>query len=56
MLMLYANSWGEWGFGLGHLQYGFGADSVDLYTQAARWAVAFRTVELNPDALLEKIG
>lgn len=44
---IYLNSWGDWGFGAGVFQAGFGADSMSLIKQSAAWAVAFRTVEMK---------
>jgi hypothetical protein len=40
----YANSWGEWGFGMGDFTYGFGLDSMNLIRQSAGWAFALRSV------------
>lgn len=41
---VYANSWGQWGFGAGDFSYGFGLDSMSLIRQSAGWAFALREV------------
>lgn len=40
----YANSWGEWGFGLGDFTYGFGLDTIRMVQASAQWAFAIRSV------------
>ena len=38
----YVNSWGQWGFGKGFFQYGFGRDSRRYYAESADWCYAFQ--------------
>ncbi len=44
LYVVYANSWGQWGFGAGDFKYGFGLDSMNLIRQSAGWAFALRSV------------
>lgn len=43
MFAVYVNSWGQWGFGAGGHDYGFGLDSIRSIRSAAGWAAALRT-------------
>jgi len=40
----YVNSWGNWGFGLGDFDYGFGFDSMSYVNASADWAFAIRSI------------
>jgi hypothetical protein len=41
---IYPNSWGQWGFGAGDFDYGFGMDTGRLLSSAAQWAFVVRAV------------
>lgn len=43
MFVAYVNSWGQWGFGAGGHEYGFGLDSMRSIRSSAGWAAALRT-------------
>ncbi|GIV50782.1 MAG: hypothetical protein KatS3mg038_1303 [Candidatus Kapaibacterium sp.] len=49
--VIYANSWGQWGVGVGPWEYGFGLDSARQLERASTWAVAVRTVNFAHDAI-----
>lgn len=42
--VVYANSWGPWGFGAGSLTSGFGFDSESMVRQSASWAFCLRAM------------
>lgn len=43
--VVYANSWGDWGFGAGNFDKGFGLDTMGNIRRSAGWAFALRTVK-----------
>lgn len=45
-MVAYANSWGNWGQGLGDHSSGFGFDTEGQIRQAASWAFALRSVRV----------
>lgn len=47
-LVLYVNSWGQWGIAAGNLEYGFGLDSSRLFESALDGAFVVRTPKLPP--------
>jgi hypothetical protein len=47
-IVIYINSWGEWGFKFANLPYGFGADTSRLFDQALDDAFVVRTPRLPP--------
>jgi hypothetical protein len=42
--VVYANSWGNWGFAAGDFEHGFGLDSSRMVSSSAGWAFAVRSV------------
>lgn len=44
----YVNSWGKWGSPLGHMEYGFGFDTLQVIKEASDWAFALRSAT-TPD-------
>lgn len=50
-VVAYANSWGNWGQGLGDFDSGFGFDSESQIRQSASWAFVLRAVTIPPGAL-----
>lgn len=43
--VVYVNSWGNWGFGYGKFDSGFGIDTRSKIQKSSRWAFVLRTVE-----------
>lgn len=41
----YVNSWGQWGFGKGDFEFGFGRDSRRYYADSADWCYALEAPE-----------
>ena len=41
---IYVNSWGDWGFGLGAHEHGFGTDTASQVKKSANWAFAIRDI------------
>ncbi len=41
----YVNSWGQWGFGKGQFEYGFGRDSSRYWKSALDWCVAWEAAD-----------
>ena len=54
-LVYYANSWGNWGQGLGDFRRGFGVDTERQIGQSSSWAFAVRSV-VTPKHLRPKKG
>ena len=46
LAVLYANSWGNWGQGLGKFTSGFGVDTLSKIKASAQWAFAIRSVQV----------
>lgn len=50
-VVAYANSWGNWGQGMGDFESGFGFDTESQIRQSASWAFVLRAVTIPPGAL-----
>ena len=44
LLVMYVNSWGDWGDAAGRFPSGFGYDSERMISQSSDWAFALRSV------------
>lgn len=52
LAVIYANSWGPWGFGAGDFTKGFGLDSTSQIRQSASWAFALRSVNVKQSTVV----